>query len=343
MMSIEEAIAAIRPLDDGAMREAAAQWDRLAKLPHSLGALETAVIRLAGMQRSSQPHIDKKRVLVLCADNGVLVEGISPSAMEVTAAQAANFARGGGTINAFARRCGADLLAVDVGIATDYHEPRVMKRVVRRGTGNIASGPAMSLKECRTALEIGIDLARRAAAEGVQLVIPGEMGIGNTTTSSAVASLLLDRPLEEVTAKGAGSLDRVAHKVAVLRRAIALNQPDPADPLDILAKVGGLDMASLCGVFLGCAATGTAVLIDGIISSASALCANRLAPGCRDYMLPSHCSAEPAGELLLNALGFTPLITAGMCLGEGTGAALGAQLLDSALAAFYEVVDLDAI
>ncbi len=342
-MSIEEAIAAIRPLDDGAMREAAERWDRLAKLPLSLGALETAVVRLAGMQHSSRPHIDKKRVLIFCADNGVLMEGISPSAMEVTAAQAVNFARGGGTINAFARRCGADLLVVDVGIATDYHEPRVVKRVVRRGTRNIASGPAMSPEECRMAVETGIDLACQAVGEGIQLVIPGEMGIGNTTTSSAVASLLLDRPLEEVTAKGAGSLERVTHKVAVLRRAIALNRPDPADPLDILTKVGGLDMAALCGVFLGCAASGTAVLLDGIISSASALCAARLAPGCRNYMLPSHCSSEPAGELLLNALGFTPLITAGMCLGEGTGAALGAQLLDSALAAYYEVVDLDAI
>ena len=342
-LDIEEASRRIRTLDEDAMRQAAVRWDNLAKLPGSLGALETAVIRLAGIQRTAQPHIQKKRALVLCADNGVLQEGISPSAMEVTAAQAVNFARGGGTINAFARQCGAEVVAVDVGIATPYEESQVVRRVVRTGTDNMARGPAMSREECRKAVQTGIELAQQAAQDGMELVITGEMGIGNTTTSSAVAALLLNQPLERVTAKGAGSPERVAHKIAVLQQAFEVNHPDPADPLDVMSKVGGLDTAAMCGVYIGCASCGIAVMIDGVISSVAALCAARLVPACREYMFPSHCSAEPAGRLLLEALGFTPLITAGMCLGEGTGAALGACLLDAALAAYAEVVPLDAI
>ena len=333
----------IQPLDAEAMSQAEARWDSLAKLPGSLGALEAAVIRLAGIQRTARPDLSKKRALVLAADNGVLAEGISPSAMEVTAAQAVNFARGGGCINAFARRCGADVVSVDVGIATPYDEPGVVRRTVRHGTGNIAEGPAMSREECLEALEVGASLAREAARDGVRLVIVGEMGIGNTTTSSAVASLLLDQPLEAVTAKGAGSPQRVAHKIQVLKKAIEVNSPDSADALDVLAKVGGLDMAAMCGVYIGCAICGIAAIIDGVISSAAALCAVRLVPACRAYLFPSHCSAEPAGRLLLEALGFSPLITAGLCLGEGTGGALGACLLDAALDAYDHVVPLDAI
>lgn len=343
MMTLQEAISSIRKPDAVSMQQTAERWDNLAKLPHSLGALETMVIRLAGIQHTPWPKADRKRVLVLCADNGVLEEGISPSAMEVTAAQAVNFARGGGSINAFARRCGAEVLAIDIGIATPYDEPLVQKRVVRQGTGNIARGPAMTREECMMAIETGIDLACQAYKDGMQLIITGEMGIGNTTTSSAVASLLLGRPLAEVTAKGAGTKERVAHKITVLQQAVAINRPDTDDAVDILSKVGGLDMAAMCGVYIGSAACGMAVMIDGVISSAAALCAARLAPASLDYMFPSHCSAEPAGRLLLEAMGFTPLITAGMCLGEGTGGALGASLLDSALAAYEEVVGMDEI
>lgn len=325
------------------MKAAKARWDSRAKLPGSLGGLETLVIRLAGVQRSPTPRADHKRAVVFCADNGVAVQGVTPSPVHITADQAVNFARGGGTINVFARGCGAQVQVIDVGIATDYDEPGVLRRVVRRGTGDITAGPAMTAAECRAAVETGVAAACEAAREGIQILITGEMGIGNTTTSSAVAALLLDQPLELVTAKGAGTPQRTAHKIEVLRRAIARNHPDPADPLDVIAKVGGLDIAALCGLYIGCAANGLAAFVDGVISGAAALCAARLVPLSRNYMLPSHCSAEPAGRLLLDALGLSPLITAGMCLGEGTGGALGALLLDQALAAYYDVVGIDEI
>ncbi len=342
-MTLEEAAAAVRSPEEAAMKAAKARWDSRAKLPGSLGGLETLVIRLAGVQRRPTPRADHKRAVVFCADNGVAVQGVTPSPVHITADQAVNFARGGGTINVFARGCGAQVQVIDVGIATDYDEPGVLRRVVRRGTGDITAGPAMTAAECRAAVETGVAAACEAAREGIQILITGEMGIGNTTTSSAVAALLLDQPLELVTAKGAGTPQRTAHKIEVLRRAIARNHPDPADPLDVIAKVGGLDIAALCGLYIGCAANGLAAFVDGVISGAAALCAARLVPLSRNYMLPSHCSAEPAGRLLLDALGLSPLITAGMCLGEGTGGALGALLLDQALAAYYDVVGIDEI
>lgn len=339
-MTWQEAAARIAGPQIRAREAAQARWDSLAKLPGSLGALEEAVIRLAGIQGTADPRLDHKLALVLCADNGVVAQGVTPSAMAVTAAQAVNFARGGGVINAFARRAGAAVRVVDMGIACPYAEPAVLDRAVRRGTGDISRGPAMTVPECRATVEAGIRLAREAADEGCELVIVGEMGIGNTTTASAVAAVLLGCDPQEVTAKGAGSRERVAHKAAILRQALAVNRPDPADPLDVLAKVGGLDMAAMCGVYLGCAAAGIAAVMDGVISCAAALAALRLAPQARDYLFPSHCSAEPAGRRLLDAMGFAPLITAGMCLGEGTGGALAAVLLDCALAAYRETVAL---
>lgn len=342
-MTLEQATAQIRLPDANARAAARRRLDTRAKLPGSLGRLEDAIVGLAGMQRTAFPRLNNKLVVVVCADNGVTAEGISPSDPSVTAAQAMNFARGGGTINAFARRLGAPVRVVDVGIATPYAPEGVERRVVRRGTGNMTAGPAMSAEECRQAVETGIDLAKEAAADGVQLLIPGEMGIGNTTSSSAVASVLLQMPPEEIAARGAGAPERVAHKADVIRRALERNQPCLSDPLDVLAKVGGLDIAALCGLYIGAASCGIAAMLDGIISCAAALAAVRLAPAVREYLLPSHCSAERAGALLLEALDMKPLITAGLCLGEGTGGVLGAALLDYALAAYEQVVGIDDI
>ena len=342
-MTLEQATAQIRLPDANARAAARRRLDTRAKLPGSLGRLEDAIVGLAGMQRTAFPRLNNKLVVVVCADNGVTAEGISPSDPAVTAAQAMNFARGGGTINAFARRLGAPVRVVDVGIATPYAPEGVERRVVRRGTGNMTAGPAMSAEECRQAVETGIDLAKEAAADGVQLLIPGEMGIGNTTSSSAVASVLLQMPPEEIAARGAGAPERVAHKADVIRRALERNRPCLSDPLDVLAKVGGLDIAALCGLYIGAASCGIAALLDGIISCAAALAAVRLAPAVREYLLPSHCSAERAGALLLEALDMKPLITAGLCLGEGTGGVLGAALLDYALAAYEQVVGIDDI
>ncbi len=340
---LEATLHHIRPAEEAAMVLAGRRLDSLAKLPGSLGELETAVIRLAGFQRTDRPEIARKTAVVFCADNGVTAEGVTPSDQRITAAQAVNFARGGGVVNAFARRLPADVLVIDVGIATAYDEPAVLRRTIRAGTGNIARGPAMSREECLRAVETGIRTAEELSRSGVRLAVAGEMGIGNTTTASAVSAVLLGRSPEEVTGRGAGGESGVSHKAMIVRRALEINRPDPADPLDILQKVGGLDIAAMCGLYLGGAAHGMAVMIDGLISSAAALCAVRLAPHCVHALFPSHCMAETAGKWLLEALGLRPLITAGLCLGEGTGGLLGAGLLDSALAAYYETAALDSL
>ena len=333
----------INPADESSMQSAKKRLDQLAKLPGSLGELETAIIRLAGLQQTDRPDIRKKTSVVFCADNGVVSEGVTPSDTSVTAAQAVNFVRGGGVVNAFARRVGADVMVVDVGIATEYSEPKVLCRRIRPGTDNIAQGPAMTRSECIAAIEAGIDTAVTLHNKGSRLLVAGEMGIGNTTTASAVTSVLLRQPPEAVTGRGAGTAERIAYKASVIRRAIEINNPDPDDPIDILSKVGGLDIAAMCGLYLGGAATRTAVMMDGLISSAAALCACRLMPDARCAVFPSHCTTETAGPLLLKELGFRPLISAGLCLGEGTGGLLGAQLIDDALAAYYEVINLDSL
>ena len=342
-MTIESLIRQIPEPDIHAQQEAEQRWDSLAKLPGSLGELERVVIRLAGIQHTAHPQLNKKRTLVFCADNGVLAEQVSPSAQTVTAAQAVNFARGGGTINVFSRAVGAQVVVIDVGIACPYEEPLVVNRKIRPGTANIALQPAMTREECERAILCGAQFALDAANDGVSLLILGEMGIGNTTTSSAVSAVLLHRPAEQTVSRGAGSAERMAHKAAVIRRAIDCNHPDPQDPLDVLHKVGGLDLAALCGAFIGAAAAGIAVVVDGVISGSAALCAVRLAPAVQAYLLPSHCSAEPAARMQLDALGLHPLLSAGMCLGEGTGAALAAGLFDRALGAYEQVVGIDEI
>lgn len=343
MHILNKTLQCIRPADETAMARAKQRLDSLAKLPGSLGELETAVIRLAGFQRTDRPTIAQKASVVFCADNGVTSEGVTPSDQRITAAQAVNFARGGGVVNAFARRLPADVLVIDVGIATEYEEPAVLRRTVRLGTENIAYGPAISREECIQAVETGICTAEELSRSGVRLAVAGEMGIGNTTTASAVSAVLLGRSPEEVTGRGAGGERGVSHKAAIVRRALEINRPDPSDPIGIMQKVGGLDIAAMCGLYLGGAAHGVAVMIDGLISSAAALCAVRLAPDCIHALFPSHCTAETAGKWLLEALGLRPLITAGLCLGEGTGGLLGAGLLDSALAAYYETTSLDSL
>jgi len=221
---------------------------------------------------------------------------------------------------------------VDVGIATPYEEPAVKNCRIRKGTGNIAKEPAMTREECAQAIALG----KRLAGEGGDLLIPGDMGIGNTTTASAVTAVLLGLPPAAVAARGAAG-DPV-HKIEVIERALALHKPDAADSMDVLCKVGGLDIAALCGMFLGAR---QAVMIDGFISGAAALCAAQIDPGCKEYMIASHCTAEAAGGLQLKALGLKPLITANMCLGEGTGGALAAVLLDCALGAYREIITLE--
>ena len=324
-----QTIQAIMPADREAAARCRAHWNRIAKPLYGLGELEELLVRIAAAQGTETPDLTKKALAIFCADNGVVAEGVSQTGQETTAIVAENFIDGISCAAIMCRRAGADLFPVDVGMAVDT--PRVEKRKCRCGTSNMAEGPAMTREEAVFALEAGIGKARELAKAGYRIIASGEMGIGNTTTSSAVAAVLLGRDPEEMTGRGAGlSGAGLENKIAVIRRAICLNRPDPQDPLDVLSKVGGFDISALTGLFLGGAACHVPVIIDGFISGVAALLAVRMAPVCRDYMLASHVSEEPAAGLVMDALGFSPVLHAGMHLGEGTGAVALFPLLDMA-------------
>lgn len=359
----------ISPADKGAAVRCRAHWNRVAKPLYGLGVLEELVVRIAAAQGTEQVDISKKGLVIFCADNGVVEEGVSQAGQEVTAIVAENFIDGRSCAAIMCRRAGADLFPVDAGMAVDT--PRVEKRKCRRGTANMTKGPAMTREEAVFAIEAGISRARELAAAGYRILGSGEMGIGNTTTSSAVTAVLLGLDPADVTGRGAGLSDEgLRKKTAAIRRAIGINHPDPEDALDVLSKVGGFDIAALTGLFLGGAACRVPVIIDGFISAAAALIAARLEPSCPDYMLPSHISGEPAAKAVMAALGFipaeqkagqrslcrsesshqdpripagSPILHAGMHLGEGTGAAALFPLLDMAVDIYYEMDTFEEI
>lgn len=335
MKTLSEILSQITGPDEAARTACLARWDGLAKPLGSLGLLESSLARVAAVTGSPDITLDRRTLLVLCADNGVVAQGVTQCGSEVTASVARALAAGESTVCHMAKTARCQVVPVDMGMADFPSTPGVWDRRVRNGTADISQGPAMTRAECVRAIELGAELARRCREEGASILATGEMGIGNTTTSSALAAVLLGKSPAEVTGRGAGLSDAgLARKTAAIERAIELNCPDPADPVDVLAKVGGLDIAGLCGVFLGGALYHVPVIIDGFISGTAALCAARLRPGAEFAMLPSHVSAEPAGGLMLEALGLTPLLTAGMRLGEGSGAVALLPLLDMALAVY---------
>jgi nicotinate-nucleotide--dimethylbenzimidazole phosphoribosyltransferase len=318
-----------------AAAEARAVWDGLGKPLGSLGLLEEAIIRAAAWSGRAAVDLSRRELLVFCADNGVVARGVTQCGSEVTAAVARALGRGESTVCHMARQARCEVIPVDVGIRDFPGAPGVLPRRVRNGTEDIGSGPAMSRAACLRAIETGAAVARERCARGAHLLALGEMGIGNTTTGSAVTAVLLDLPPEAVTGRGAGLSDAaLARKVETVRRAIAVNRPRREDPVDVVAKVGGLDLAAMCGAFLGGAACRVPVVVDGMISAAAALCAVRLCPAAAGALLASHVSAEPAGGVLLRALGLEAPIAAGMCLGEGGGAVALLPLLDLALAVY---------
>ena len=318
------------------MNEARKRWDSLAKPLGSLGLLEEAVIKIAALTGNAEVHLNSRALLVLCADNGVVARGVTQSDSSVTTAVARALGAGESTVCHMARVANCRVVPVDMGILDFHGGAGVLDRRVRNGTADITQGPTMSRAECIRAIETGVELVREQKAAGADILATGEMGIGNTTTSSAVASVLLGRTPAEVTGRGAGLSDAgLARKITAVERAIQVNRPDPANPIDVLSKVGGLDLAGLCGVFLGGAEYRIPILMDGFISAVAALCAIRLNPEAGRAMLASHVSAEPAGRLVLDELGLKPLITAGMRLGEGSGAVAALPLLDIALAVYH--------
>ena len=315
-MTLQEVVSQIKPADQGAIAAARAHWDTVAHPLNSLGLLEDAVVRIAGASGTAAVDITKRAVVAMCADNGVVAEGVTQSGQDVTAIIAENMGRGTSSVCRMGRVAGADVVPVDIGVAVPVTVGKILQRNIRRGTADLAVEPAMSRAECERAILVGVEVVKDLVDQGYRLLATGEMGIGNTTTSAAVASVLLGREAEEVTGRGAGlSTEGLRRKVDAIRRGIAVNRPDASDPVDTVSKVGGLDIAGLMGVFLGGALYHVPVLIDGFISSVSALAAARLCPAALDYMLASHASNEPAGKMVLEALGLEPFLYARMCLG----------------------------
>lgn len=330
-MTLEQVLERIPPLDAEAMAKAKQHWDALAKPLHGLGDLEDVLIRIAGICRTPRIDLRNKAVVVMCADNGVVAEGISQSGQDVTQIITENLGKGTSTVCHMARAAGADVIPVDIGVASDIHGSGVVPRKIARGTHNFAKQPAMSRDQAVQAIGVGIETALLCKQHGYDVVATGEMGIGNTTSTAAVTAALMHAPVELVTGRGSGlTSEGLRRKIQVVTRALEQWQPNQHDPIDILSKVGGYDLCGLTGLFLGGALCGLPMIIDGVISSAAALCAVRLCPTVRDYLIASHHTAEPAGVLLEQALDVKPMIDAHMALGEGTGAVLLFGMLDAA-------------
>lgn len=325
----------IVPPDEQARKAAQKQWASCAKPLGSLGLLEDTLTDMVALTGQVQLRLTPRTVLVLCADNGVVAQGISQSGYEVTGIVARALADGQSNVCRMANIASCTVLPVDMGIRDFKPYKGVQSVRIGNGTADITQGPAMSYEQAEQAVLAGIELVHRQKQAGTALLATGEMGIGNTTTATAVTCTLLDRSPQQLTGRGAGLSDAgLARKRNAIERAIFINKPDASDPVDVLAKIGGFDIAGLCGVFLGGALYHVPVLMDGAISAAAALCAVRIHPLAEAAVFATHQSAEPAGALLLQALKKRPLITAGMRLGEGTGAVAAMPLLDMALAIY---------
>ena len=297
-MELRELLRQITPRDQQAYEACICRFNKIAKPLGSLGKLETLLARVAGASGSAEVNIRKKCVLVFCADNGVVARGVAQSDYHVTTAIARSLVRGTASINVMAKAAGAEVYPVDLGMVETV--PGLLDRKLFCGTGDISQGPAMTREQAEQAILTGFELVREKAAEGYGIVATGEAGIGNTTTSSAVASVLLDLPVEVVTGRGSGLSDAgLTRKQEVIHKSIMVNCPNPQDPIDVLAKVGGADIAAMTGAFLGGAFCHVPVVIDGLISSVAALCAVRLCPAVSGYLLPSHLTAEPAGRKIM--------------------------------------------
>ncbi|MCR4672280.1 MAG: nicotinate-nucleotide--dimethylbenzimidazole phosphoribosyltransferase [Lachnospiraceae bacterium] len=340
-------INAVGPADSAAAAEAEERQARLAKPPGSLGRLEELSAQLAGITGKIHNELDKKCILVFCADNGVTEEGVASAPQSVTRAQAVNMARGKTGAAVLAKRFGCEMRVIDVGVNAEVSDPAVFDRKIALGTQNIAKQPAMSREQALRAVLCGIETACGAAEEGVKVLGVGEMGIGNTTTSSAVLAVLTGHDAEEVTGRGAGITESAyKNKIAVIKKAIALNAPDKNDVVGVISKVGGLDIAAMAGAFIGAAYSRVPVVIDGFISDVAALCACRLCPDARGYMIPSHRSFERGSDIAAEELGLRPLFDLGMKLGEGSGCPIAMMMLDAACAvmndmATFEEADID--
>jgi nicotinate-nucleotide--dimethylbenzimidazole phosphoribosyltransferase len=331
-------------IDVNAVKQAQARQNNLTKPAGSLGRLEEISIQLAGMKADPLPDVSRKAVIVMAADHGVALEGVSAFPAEVTPQMVLNFLNGGAAINVLARQAGAGVTIVDIGVASDFNPslPGLLDRKVARGTRNMAKGPAMTLTEAEKAIEEGMDVLAQIAEKGIDLIATGDMGIGNTTPSSAIVAVITGLPVAKVTGRGTGLDDAgLAHKVRIIEEAIALNRPDPNDAMDVLCKVGGLEIAGLAGVMIAAAARRIPIVVDGFVSTAAAMIAVGLVPNVRNYMFGAHQSVEIGHQAMHKYLGLTPLMNLSLRLGEGTGAVLAFHLIEAASRVLREMATFD--
>lgn len=335
-----EMVERVEPLDGRAMREARLRQGVLTKPRGSLGVLEELSIRIAGIKGTPSPRIEKKVIVVMAGDHGVVAEGVSLYPQVVTSQMVHNFLRGGAAINVLARYVGARVVVVDMGVAVDLGEcPGLVKKKIALGTKNITRGPAMSREEAFCSLEIGIEVVEEELLKGgMDILATGDMGIGNTTPSTAILSAFTGVPVSAVIGRGTGLDDKqLQNKVKVIEEALSVNAPDGEDPLDVLTKVGGFEIGGIAGMIIGAAANHIPVVIDGFISGAGALLAVKLQPRVRGYLVAAHISAETGHGVMLEEMGLFPLLDLGLRLGEGTGAALGISLVEAAVKILNEM------
>lgn len=332
----------IQAVEKDAMKKAQQYIDNLTKPIGSLGTLEEIAVKVSGITGKLKNNINKKNIIIMCADNGVFEEGVSTCPQEVTATVTENFTRNITGVCVLAKNSGSDLTVVDVGVKTDFTNSKIINKKIMHGTCNITKGPAMKREEAVKAIEAGIEIVDTLAKEGYNLLGTGEMGIANTTTSSAVLSVLSGLDSSLVVGKGSGLTEELyLNKIEVVRKAIRINSPDKNDVIDVIAKVGGLDIAGICGCFLGAAKNRVPIVIDGFISSVAALCAYRLNPLVKDYMFPSHLSEEQGTVYVMNELDFRPMLNLNMRLGEGSGCPLAFSIIEAALYAMNNMATLE--
>ena len=343
MSLLETTLARIQPLDADLLQQTQARLDSKTKPLGSLGRLEEFARQLVSISGSPSPDLSKKVIFTFAGDHGVVEEGVSAFPKEVTPQMVFNFLRGGAGVNVLARHAGAEVRVVDVGVDFDFENcPGLIHKKVARGTANLAKGAAMTHDQALAALTVGIELADQCQAEGIGLVGTGEMGIGNTTPSSAIIASIGGFSPEQVTHRGTGINDQALQvKVTAIRQGLALNQPDPANPLDVLAKVGGLEIAAIAGLVLGCAANRIPVVVDGFISTAGALIASELHPQVRDYLFAAHESVEVGHRFMLERIGIRPMLNLDLRLGEGTGAALAMPLIEAGVKILLEMATFE--
>lgn len=338
---LKKIIASVSELDREAMDAAEKRQARLAKPPGALGRLEDLSVQLAGITGKVHNTMDKRVLLVFAADNGVVEEGVSCCPQLITLQQTINLTRAKTGAATLCKHFGVEIHVCDVGVYTDVKEPAVINRKIAYGTQNIVKGPAMTREQTVEALMTGVEMVETYAKDANAVGI-GEMGIGNTTTSSAILAFLTDSDVENVTGKGGGVTDEsFKRKKEAIKTAIEINHPNKDDIIDVLAKIGGFDIAAMTGAFIAAAANRVPVVIDGFISVVAALCAVRMCPAVKGYLVPSHASFEIGYKIAIDELGLSPMLLLGMRLGEGSGCPLAMEVLDAACAIINDMADFD--